>query len=58
MAKYIIKKLDENFDVCKQVATYTDKNQALSGLKAIKGNDDYVLIEIDNDGEEHLVAFR
>lgn len=58
MAEYIIKKLDENFDVCEQVAVHTDKNKAVTELMAIKDKGDYILVEIDADGEEHLVAFR
>lgn len=58
MGKYIIKKLDENFDVCEQVAVHTDKNRAITELMAIKDKSDYILVEIDGDGEEHLLMFR
>lgn len=58
MGKYIIKKLDENFDVCEQVAVHTDKNRAVTELMAIKDKSDYILVEIDGDGEEHLLMFR
>lgn len=58
MGKYIIKKLDENFDVCEQVAVHTDKNKAVTELMAIKDKSDYILVEIDGDGEEHLLMFR
>lgn len=58
MTKYIIKKLDENFDVCEQVAVHTDKNRAVTELMAIKDKSDYILVEIDGDGEEHLLMFK
>ena len=56
--KFIIKRLDENFDACEQVAVHTDYDKAVAELTAIKDDCDYILVEIDSDGEEHLRMYK
>lgn len=58
MQKFIIKKLDENFDAVAQVGQHATYQEAFEHIMTIEEKGDYVLVGIDSDGEEHLMLFR
>ncbi len=58
MQNFIINKLDENFDVVAKVGQHPTYQKALEHILSIDEKGDYVLVGIDNDGNEHLLLFR